>query len=127
MRNPRYELTETTLEVRVLIPREVHISTKKRETRIQNGMSSRYKQPKSPHPHGFEASSSDVPATDLRDYLTMKKSVHQITPQCHCERLISLVLSDCHCVSDNPAISFSLVVSSFKLDQETTIPEEVVL
>jgi len=43
------------------------------------------------------ASSSDVPMTDLRDYLTRKRSVHQITSQCHCERLISAVFTYCHC------------------------------
>jgi len=61
-------LTQPTLEVRV--------STKKCETRVQNDMSSRHKEPKSPHPYGFKASSSDVPATDLRDYLTRKRSVY---------------------------------------------------
>jgi len=50
-----------------------------------------------PHPHGFEASISDTPATDLRDYLARKRSAHQIAPQCHCEQLISAVLSNCHC------------------------------
>jgi len=84
------------LEVRVSTPREVRFSTKKCETDVHNGMSSRHKKPKNPHPHGFEVCSSDVPAMDLRDYLTRKRSVHQITPQCHCERLISVVLSDCH-------------------------------
>jgi len=38
-----------------------------------------------------------TPFTNLRDYLTRKRSVHQITPQYHCERLISVVFSDCHC------------------------------
>ena len=52
---------------------------------------------KSPHPQGFEASSLDVPSTDLRNYLTRKRSIHQITPQCHYKRLISAVLLDCHC------------------------------
>ena len=32
---------------------------------------------KSPHSHGFEASSSDTPVTDLRDFLTRKRSVHK--------------------------------------------------
>ena len=88
---------QPTLEIRVSTPREVNVSTKQRETCIQNGMSSRHRKPKSPHPQWFEISSSDVSTADLRDYLTRKKSVHQITPQCHCERLISAVLSDCHC------------------------------
>ena len=51
----------------------------------------------SPHPHAFEASSLDTPATHLRDYLTQKRNVYQITPQCCCERLITTVLSECHC------------------------------
>ena len=50
-----------------------------------------------PNPHGFKTGSSDTLSTDLRDYLIKKKNVHQITPQCHCERLISAVLSYCHC------------------------------
>jgi len=36
---------------------------------------------------------------DLRAYLTKKRSVHQITSQCCCERLIIVVLSECHCSS----------------------------
>jgi len=55
---------------------------------------------RSPHPHGIKASSSDTPAMDLMDYLTQKKSIHQIAPQCCCERLISSVLSECHCSSN---------------------------
>ena len=82
---------------RVSAPRKVRISIKQRDTRVQHGMSSRHKMPKSPHPQGFETSSSDVLSTDLRDYLTRKRSVHQITHQYHCERLISAVFSDCHC------------------------------
>ena len=88
---------QPTMEDRISTPHEVHVSIKKRETRIQNGMSSRHKKPKSSHPQGFEASSSDVLETYLRDYLIRKMSVHQIIPQCHCERLISAVLSDYHC------------------------------
>jgi len=34
---------------------------------------------------------------DLRDYLIRKRSIHQIAPRCHCEQLISTILSDCHC------------------------------
>jgi len=47
-------------------------------------------------PHGFKASSSSSPATDLRDYLTKKWSVHQITLQCCCKRLITTILSEYH-------------------------------
>ena len=41
----------------------------------------------------------DTPVMDLRDYLIKKRSVHQITFQCYCERLIMAVLSQCHCNS----------------------------
>lgn len=34
---------------------------------------------------------------DLRDYLTKKRSVHQFTPQFHCEQLTFDVLFVCHC------------------------------
>ena len=44
-----------------------------------------------------KASSSDAPSTDLRDYMTRNRNVHQIAPRCHCEQLISAILSDCHC------------------------------
>ena len=85
------------LGVRVSTSRDVCVSIKKHETCIQNSMSSRHKKPKSPHPYWLEACSSDISITDLRDYLIKKRSIHQITPQCHCERLISAILSDCHC------------------------------
>jgi len=81
---------------RVLAPCKVRVSTKQRETHVQHCMFSR-QNAKKPSPPGFEASSSDVPSTDLRDYLIRKRSVHQIAPRCHCEQLISTVLSDCHC------------------------------
>jgi len=56
------------------------VSTKQRETRIQHCMSLRHKMPKSPHPQGFETSSSDALSMDLRDYLTRKRNIHQIAP-----------------------------------------------
>ena len=52
--------TQPTLEISISTPHDVRVSTKKRETRIQNGMFSRHKEPKSSHLHGFEATSSDV-------------------------------------------------------------------
>ena len=52
--------------------------------------------PKSPHPRGFEASLSDTPVIDLKDYLIKKRSIHQITSQCSCKWLIMAVLSKCH-------------------------------
>jgi len=39
----------------------------------------------------------DPPPTDLRDYLTKKRSTNQITPSCCCERLIAAMLSECRC------------------------------
>jgi len=81
-------MTPATLEVRISTPHEIRFSTKKHEARIQKGMSLRHTEPKSPHPYGFEASSSNAPATDLRDYLIRKKSVQKITPQSHCEHFI---------------------------------------
>ena len=78
------------LEIRISTPGEARVSIKKHETRIQNGMSLRHIKPRGPHPQGFEASSSEVPMTDLRDYLRRKRNVHQITqitPQCHYELL----------------------------------------
>ena len=41
-------------------------------------------------------SSSPSPIADLRDYLTQKRSVHQITLHYFCEQLISVVLVECH-------------------------------
>jgi len=63
---------------RVSAQHEVHVSTKKHEMRVQHCMSSRHKMPKSPHPQGFEASFLDASSMDLRDYLTRKRSIHQI-------------------------------------------------
>jgi len=97
-------------EVRVFAPkresrvksapkRDSHVHTTQREvcvlqqtlpkceakTRVQPQMARIKANPKSPHPQGFETSPLNTPATDLRDYLTKKMSVHQITPQCCCK------------------------------------------
>lgn len=49
-----------------------------------------------PHVHSNEVQiSSDQ--LNLRDYLTRKRSIQQITPQYHCKQLISAMLSYCHC------------------------------
>jgi len=56
-------------------------------------------EPESPHPQRLEAGLFNPPPTDLRDYLTKKRSVHQITPQCYSEWLITAVLFECHCSS----------------------------
>ena len=50
-------------------------------------------------PRRLEACLFDPPSTDLRDYFTKKRSVHQITPQYCCERLITSMLSECQCSS----------------------------
>ena len=54
-------------------------------------------EPESPHPQRLEADLFNPPAMDLKDYLTKKRNIHQITSQCCCERLITMVLSECHC------------------------------
>jgi len=48
-----WRLTQPTLKVRVLTPREVRGSTKNRRTRFQNSMSSKHKVQKSPHAMGL--------------------------------------------------------------------------
>ena len=89
----------TKRDSHVSTQREVRVSTRKCETRVQ---------PKSPHLQGLESSSSDVPSNDRRNYLTRKRSVHQITPRCHCEQLISAVLLDYHCgFQTNKLLAFS--------------------
>ena len=68
--------TQPAVEVCISTPCENHISTKKCEVRVQTGMLLRHTELKSLHPYGFEADSSYPHATDLRDYLTWKRSVH---------------------------------------------------
>ena len=84
-------------------------------------------QTRSPHPYGFEASSSDTPAMDLRDYLTWKYSAHQITPQCCCERLIMAVLFECYCIShtSKPLVFNRLSVASAS-NLASLLQEEIV-
>ena len=50
------------------------------------------------HPRHHEANLFDPPPTDLRDYLTKKRSTNRITSSCCCERLITM-LSKCRCSS----------------------------
>ena len=45
-----------------------------------------------------EASLFDPSSMDLRDYLTKKRSAHQVTSSCCCQRLISM-LAECRCGS----------------------------
>ena len=49
-------------------------------------------------PRQSEANLFDPPPTDLRDYLTKKRSASLITPSCCCKRLITM-LSECRCSS----------------------------
>ena len=57
------------------------------------------------HSHEARVSSSIAPTADLRDYLTRKKSIHQITPQCCYKWLITAVLSEHHCSSYTSKLS----------------------
>ena len=82
----------TQHEVRVL-----QQTLPKREAKtVQPQMAKMKADPKCPHPQGLEANPLDTPTADLRDYLTKKKSVHRITFQCCCERIFTVVLSECH-------------------------------
>ena len=83
----------TQHEVRVL---QQILPKREVKTRIQTQMARIKADPKSPHPQGFEANPLDTPATDLRDYVIKKNSVHQITLLCCCEWLIMAVLFKCH-------------------------------
>ena len=67
---------------------------------------------KSSHPQRLEAGLLNPSLTDLRDYLTKKRSVHQITPQYCCEWLITAVLSGCHCSSHESKHSVFKCLSS---------------
>jgi len=78
--------------------RDLYVSLSKHESRVQPQMA-KFKSELGPNPHEFKASSSGAHYTDLSGYLTRKRSVHQISPHCHCKQLISAVLSDCHCGS----------------------------
>ena len=62
--------------------RDLRVSIQKQEVRIQPQVAKLNTELRSPHPHRFEVSSSDTPAMDLRDYLTWKRRVQQITLQC---------------------------------------------
>ena len=105
---------ETRVQLKPTPERDLGVSTLKHETRVrkqsilicylrvltqrreicgQPQVAKNNAEQGNPHPHGFEVSSSDTPVTDLGDYLTRKWSVHQIAPQCCCERLIMTVLS----------------------------------
>ena len=60
----------------------------------RKGDSQKLKSPRQP-----EANVFDPPPTDLRDYLTKKRSANQITLFCCCERLITTMFSECCCSS----------------------------
>jgi len=98
--NVVYSLKRETHVQHVTAPeRDLRVSLQKCKTRVQILGD--------PNSHKSGVSSSPAPTTDLRDYLTQKKSVHQITPKCCCERLISAVLSECHCGSYRANRQFS--------------------
>ena len=87
----------TRVEPKAPLESDLRVLISKRDTRVQPQLAKFKSELGDPNPHDFEVGSSDTPSTDLRDYLIRKKSVHQITSQCHCEWLISAVLFDCHC------------------------------
>ena len=51
--------------------------TSKQESSVQPQVAKFKSKLGRPHPHGFEANSSDTPSASLRVYLTRKRSVHQ--------------------------------------------------
>ena len=88
-----FQKCETRVQYEVTPECDIRVSLLKRESHVQSYVSKFESELGSPHPHGFEANFS---ATDLRNYLTRKKSIHQIAHKCHCEQLILTVLSDYH-------------------------------
>jgi len=78
---------------------ETCVSKLRHKTHVHSLTAKVRTEPGSPHPQRLEAGLFDPSTTDLRDYLTKKRSVYQITPQCCCEWLITAVLSECHCNS----------------------------
>jgi len=56
--------------------------TETRKVNIRSPTARVRKEQTCPHPQRLEAGLFDPPPTDLRDYLTKKMSVHQITPLC---------------------------------------------
>ena len=81
----------------------------------------------SPHPQKFEVGLFGPPPTDLRDYLTKKRNVHQITPQCCCEWLMTAVISECHCSStckQTVSIQPVIINASLPLNQKASLLHE---
>jgi len=96
-RESRVYSTERELHVSEPCPPETSVSELRRKVNIRFLTARVRRELKSPHPQILEASLFDPSLTDLKDYLIKKRSVHQITPLCCCERLITTMLSECHC------------------------------
>jgi len=77
--------TERELRVSEPCAPETCISKLRRKVNIRSSMQS-----------CLTAGLFDPPPMDLRDYLTKKRGVHQITQLCCYEQLITAVLSECH-------------------------------
>jgi len=73
---------------------EACVSELRRKVNIFSPTAKVRREVKSPHPQRLKVGLFDPPPTDLRGYLTKKRSI-QITPQYCCERLITVVLSEC--------------------------------
>ena len=73
---------------------ETSVSELRRKVNIRSLTARVRRELKSSRPQILEAGLFDPPPTDLRDYLTKNRSVHQITPLCCCEQLITMVLSE---------------------------------
>jgi len=76
--------------------RQTHVSRPQRKNCVSEPCSSPVQSKDASRPQHCEASPFDPPPTDLRDYLTRKRSVNRITSSCCCERLITM-LSECRC------------------------------
>jgi len=96
-RESRVCSTECELRISEPCASEMSVSELRHKVNIRSPTARDRRELKSPRPQRIEASLFDPLPTDLRDYLTKKMSVHQITPLCCCERLITTMLSECHC------------------------------
>ena len=100
---PKRESRVCSTECEVRVPEpcapETCVSELRRNVNVRSPTVTVRKEMKSPRPQRLETGPFDPPPTDLRNYLTKKRSVHQITPLCYCEWLITVVLSECHYLS----------------------------
>ena len=88
---------ETRIEEQSLFKRDLRFSTHKCEVRIQHPKAKRSADGKPLPP--WVRGCLRYPYNGSKGLLNKERSVHQITPQCCCERLIKTVLSKCHCSS----------------------------